>query len=434
MLGAIDAEQVRLLITFGSIIARIGLQGQADYAVANELLAQTTAAWGRQHPHCHTLCLEWSVWAGVGMGETLGAIDSLHREGIAAISVDEGIRRLKQAISQPHDSSRIVIAGRFGSPSTIQFADQDLPLLRFLERPRVHTPGVELVVDSTLSMQTDPYLRDHVYQGDSLLPAVVGFEAMAQTAMAVMNREQGPRHAPPAFENVELLHPVVVPEQGETQIRIAALARDEDTVELVLRTSETAFQQDHFRACVRLAGPPAVLSPRVKSCNCDEPLSMDPADLYGGILFHQGRFGRVKRYLQLSSTECVVDIDQYSGSDQYSGRDWYGTYLPQQMILGDPASRDAVIHCIQACIPHGTLLPIAVERVLIRSRDDQDLRVHAWQRCSDGDEFIYDVDVMQSGEIVEQWHGLRLRKVNRVEPAASWPWPLLVPYFESPPK
>jgi len=82
ILAAIDANQLHLLVTFGSIIARTGLHGEADYALANEWLTDLTERWQNDHPHCRCLAIEWSVWSGVGMGERLGRIDALRRAGI----------------------------------------------------------------------------------------------------------------------------------------------------------------------------------------------------------------------------------------------------------------------------------------------------------------------------------------------------------------
>src|SRR5687768_18100858 len=55
------------------------------------------------------------------------------------------------------------------------------------------------VVDAELSTTTDPYLDDHVFRGERLLPAVMGMEAMAQVFMALMQTDQ-----PPVFEQVTL--------------------------------------------------------------------------------------------------------------------------------------------------------------------------------------------------------------------------------------
>ncbi len=81
LLAAVSADRLKLLVTFGSIIARTGLPGEADYGVANEWLTRLTERFQRRHPACRCLALEWSVWSGVGMGDRLGRVDALARRG-----------------------------------------------------------------------------------------------------------------------------------------------------------------------------------------------------------------------------------------------------------------------------------------------------------------------------------------------------------------
>ena len=176
LLAAINPEQLRLFISFGSIIARTGLPGEADYGLANEWLRYLTEDLERAHPNCRCLTVDWSVWAGAGMGERLGTLDALIRQGIMPIPLDEGIAMLHRLLAQDGEQvpSSVVVAGRFGNPPTLRVEEQQLPFQRFLEQVRVHYPGVELVVDTTLSADTDPYLLDHLFMGDRLFPAVVG--------------------------------------------------------------------------------------------------------------------------------------------------------------------------------------------------------------------------------------------------------------------
>src|SRR5439155_8706573 len=77
VIEAIDPARLKLLVTFGSIIAAAGLQGEAHYALANELLARRTEELARRHPHWRCRALQWSVWSGVGMGERLGRLEQL---------------------------------------------------------------------------------------------------------------------------------------------------------------------------------------------------------------------------------------------------------------------------------------------------------------------------------------------------------------------
>src|SRR5262249_37605668 len=85
ILAAIDPARLRLLVTFGSIIARIGLPGEADYALANEWLSRLTGRWHAGHPHCRCLAVEWSLWSDVGMGARMGQIEALSRAGVMPI-------------------------------------------------------------------------------------------------------------------------------------------------------------------------------------------------------------------------------------------------------------------------------------------------------------------------------------------------------------
>jgi enediyne polyketide synthase len=102
------------------------------------------------------------------------------------------------------------------------------------------------------------------------------------------------------------------------------------------------------------------------------------------------------------------------------------------MLLGDPAIRDAAIHAIQACIPHGTILPVGIERVIL---GDAPLTgpclVRAEEREHVGDRFVYDLVIASpDGRECERWLGLRLQRVDQAAPTMAWAEPLLAPYLE----
>jgi enediyne polyketide synthase len=209
LLARLEASRLRCVLTFGSILAQVGLPGEADYAWANELLSRRLEAYAESHPETRCLSLEWSIWSGVGMGERLGRVEALAARNISAISPEDGVTWLIELFSRSDLPVRIFLSGRFGGPPTLALEERELPVARFLERIREHTPGVELVVDAELSSASDPYLADHVYAGAPLLPGVLGLEAMAQVAAAVANDARTP-----VFERVEFLQPVEVPADG----------------------------------------------------------------------------------------------------------------------------------------------------------------------------------------------------------------------------
>ena len=426
VLAAVDPDRLRLLVTFGSIIARTGLRGEADYAVANEWLARATERFAREHPGCRCLALEWSVWAGVGMGERLGTLESLMAQGISPIPPETGVELLRGLVSREMsagDAVSIVATSRFGESATLEVERPDLPLLRYLETPRVHVPGVELVVDAEVSADTDPHLADHVFRGEPLFAAVLGMEAMAQAAMALVGTDEIP-----VFEDAVFARPVAVPPGRSTTIRVAALMRAPGEVEVVLRDASTGFAADHFRAVCRFGGEMDGTSRLLVPFRPDtERIHLDPeGDLYSGILFHRGRFRRVQGYRSLCATECLAEI----APDGTTA--WFGRYLPDRLVLGDPGARDAAIHGIQACIPHATLLPTGVERVTTFGlAKDVPLLLAARERSRNGDDFIYDLELLTlDGRLRERWEGLKLRAVDRTVLPESWTASLLGPYVE----
>jgi enediyne polyketide synthase len=426
LMGAVNPDSLKLVITFGSIIGRAGLRGQADYATANDWMTDLTERLRTRlaeqgNPHCRCLALEWSVWSGAGMGEKLGVLESLIREGISPISLDAGMEMLHSVLATPTAPSSLVVMSRAGDLPTITLEPTELPLTRFIDRPRVYYPGIELIADAELSADRDPYLVDHLLDGDLLFPAVLGMEAMAQAAVLA-----GFAH-PVVLENVEFLRPIVVPPDGTTTIRIAALNRGEG-VDVAIRSSDTGFQADHFRATLRHTGTRPFDAERPVAAVRTSRVPLDAAaDLYGGVFFQGKRFQRVAGYRRLAATSCVVEISAGSSDD------WFGSYFSRALILGDPGARDAFMHGIQCCVPNATLLPAGVERIYPASPEELTGQVilHAVERLREGDTYTYDLDVCsEDGRILERWEGLRLQAVRKNDGRGPWIPSLLGPFLE----
>ncbi|HKY42287.1 MAG TPA: SDR family NAD(P)-dependent oxidoreductase [Pyrinomonadaceae bacterium] len=427
ILAEIDPLKLRLFISFGSVIGRSGMQGEADYALANETLRRITETWAAQHPHCKCLAVEWSIWSGVGMGERLGRVDALLRQGITPITPDEGVQVLNDLLVQDLPVTSVVAGGRFGSLPTLKTVEPELPFQRFLEKKLVYVPGVELIVDAELTIDSDPYLKDHVYQGQCLFPSVMGLEAMAQVSMALMETDQLP-----VFEGVQFNHPIVVSEDSSTRIRIAALKRSPGEIDVVVRCETTGFNVEHFSATCTFAKQDKTEArwlaknaiSKDKTCS-----NLLPAEhLYRNILFQSGRFERLESYRQLRARECVAEIRSQTGGD------WFSSYLPADLLLGDPGARDASLHGIQACIPHQTILPVEVERITISAaqRNVPIVLLRARERARKGKRFIYDLEIAaESGEVLETWEGLSLHPVEAIQLSEHhWVESLLEAYIE----
>src|SRR5205814_10705090 len=118
VLAAVDKDRIKLLVTFGSIIGRAGLRGEAHYATANDWLTELTLRFAREHPQARAVALEWSVWSGAGMGEKLGVVSALMRDGITPIPTEKGIDILRQVLADPQAPGTLVVCGRTSGLAT----------------------------------------------------------------------------------------------------------------------------------------------------------------------------------------------------------------------------------------------------------------------------------------------------------------------------
>ncbi len=431
LIAAVDGNSLRLLGTFGSVIGRAGLRGEADYALANACQSFLTEEFARAHPVCRCLAFESSAWSGIGMAERLGSLEALRRDGIAAIPPEQGVAWLRNLLSRKLPSISVVLAGRLGAHPPLPM-EGAAPLLRFLEKPRVFYPRVELVADAELSTASDPYLLDHVFQDQPLLPGVMALEAMAQAAMAVTGESKLP-----VLTDVRFERSLVVAVGARVTLRVAALVREPGNVEVVVRSSSTSFQVDHFRSICSFKEPPL---PSLEATPPPGPsrLAVDPErDLYGKLLFQSGRFRRLAGYRLLNARSCwaeiVTGVHANGAKRSEVSTNWFSQYLPSALVLGDAAARDAALHAVQACVPHAVLLPVGVKRLYaapLNTASPEELLVHASRRWVDGATYCYDVELRTADGILrEKWEELQLRKVADVS-NHSWPDPLVAAFLE----
>lgn len=408
ILAALDTTRLRLLVTYGSVIGRFGLPGEAHYALANGCMRELARVMARDLPNCQVHNLDWTAWSGAGMGERLDVLDSLLRSGVVPVPVDKGIDLLRQLLSSSIKNSTVGASGRLPHLQVEGEVDGET----YIQRVRSLVPGVELIAEADLDIVRDPYLLDHKMDGLVLLPAVCAMEAMAEAAAMVSGQ------AISGLADCRFDRPVIIPDNGSRTIRICALVTESGEIDLVLRSDESGSAVDHFsaRAVLEPSSPVEVAEgPRL-------PLpAHDGRHLYGPTFFHGPIFQRLRRYEHLEGTACVAVLD--------AGRRWN---LGGSLVLGDPTFNDATIHVLQACVPNRRLLPIGCDAFIVGTGTitADELVLSAVERARQGVEHVYDVSVRDArGTAVVSWRGLRLRDIGPLEPR-SWPPVLLGPYLQ----
>jgi len=417
--AAIDAAGPRLrrVISFGSILGRMGLKGETHYAIANAWQSAIAEDLARARPRCSVLSLEWSIWNGAGMGHRLGSLERLARYGVDAIALDDGIDAFERLV-QGGATGTLMVTSRFGPPSHVSLDATELPTLRFIDKVRVHYPGLELVVETELSTGRDPYLADHRIDGSAVLPAVVGLEAMAQVASALTGVDPAR-----AIEDAVFRQAVVIPDGGALRIQILALAGEDGRVETAIRTEDDGFATDHMRAAF-VFGPQSTI--RAPKRIDGHAAAIDAKPLYGSLLFQGEAFRRLGGYSRLSARRIAASL---RASDDHA---WFGTFEAQRLILGDPALRDALLHALQAAVPHLRVVPVSVERI-VRGAGGPPVRLEAVEKTATADTFVFDIVAHDAADaVVESWQGVTFRAISEIALDAVIPAvpEIVAPYLE----
>ena len=210
----LDFHRLKALIAFGSIIARIGFHGEAHYAHANELLRDRMEQLSATYRECRFLCIEWSVWSGLGMGENLARVDTLARMGVVPLTPEMGTEALFRALETNIPASSAVITSRIPAlPTVTSRSGDDQPPVpthsHTTDRSRVTLQGAQFAPGVYL-----PHSQCAVgSSGDGQPPVATQRNVIDRTRMALQRAEFAPTKAPDYFQRLgrwpegQLYHP-----------------------------------------------------------------------------------------------------------------------------------------------------------------------------------------------------------------------------------
>lgn len=381
LISAFKDAPPKIIAGLCSIIGITGMPGNAWYGFSNEALDVILRRFEAEHPDTHTLSIAYSIWRDEGMGARMGSVEILKAMGIDAIPSDEGVMRFVRLFVMDPGVHQVIVTSRLGGFDT--WSPKALPApkkTRYLEKLLHATPGVESVFQAHLTLEQDPYLKDHMFHGSYLLPAVFGLEAMAQ-AVAHVTGETGFGLGRVRIEEIKLKRPITVDPDTGADIVVWAEAQEHepDSATRVVRTgvskSNTGVKSDFFSATfvLGLEDKP----PRHAIAIPDEPLDIRPRlDLYRENLLFQGpRFQRIDKVWTISAINEKAENAIFSTKIHdltQVGEEAFPEPLHQAMFLGDPFFRDSLLQSGQLLVPKDTSLPVYIRCLDIYPRAEKE--------------------------------------------------------------
>ena len=388
LLAAVDPATLETLVAFGSTSGRLGGHGQADYSLANDMLAKIVGR-SRRERGLRSTAFHWHAWDEVGMASRPESRFVLEQFGLRFMPLAEGVRRFMDEIEAGLPDAEVLVTEPAMCPDAVTAAAIPAPrpvaaagsLVECVE-PRGGGGDVVFRLDPA----ADRFLLDHLQHGRPLLPAVMGAELLAQAAIAA-----GACDRVTEIRDFSVERPIGFPTDQPREVRVelvpTASGIEARGLAAVITADGRTAGEDRVHIAATVSGgpidpiratldePPFPFNPMVYQE--DAPLKHGPAfrTLTGLFLDRSGGWGRL-----VSLPGDPVTLPR-------GGRGWT---VPVALLDG----------CIVGCAVYSFILcgrrvevPVRFDRLRLASaaRDGEKCTVRMLYRSHDARESIYDL-------------------------------------------
>ena len=291
LLSATENDNLKLMLFFSSTTARLGRKGQVDYASANEILNKQAALENQKRKDCKVLSVNWGPWDG---GMVTSALKKLFREeGVGVIGLNAGAEYLINEIESDGPVETVVLGEAENLLEKISLNSYEIP-------PSVNHE-MSLSFERELTVETHPFLKSHVMNGQAVLPVAVILEWFAHGALHL-----NPGMQFHGFDNFRVLKGITLNTDESLSLKILAgetiHQADVSFVPVELRSGEML----HASAVMVLAdGYETNVLPQLKEVSGE--YRYQKAEYYNnGQLFHGHDLQGVKQVLACSDKGIVA--------------------------------------------------------------------------------------------------------------------------------
>jgi len=192
VVAAVDPSHLESVVAFGSTSGRLGGLGQADYSLANDMLAKIIGRLRSGRAALRATVFHWHAWDEVGMASRPESRFVLEQFGMKFMPLAEGVDRFMTEIEAGLPEAEVLVTepvfcldarstavGHAHAAAASAKVGSCGSLVAAVDRSG-ETTNVSVVLDPT----ADRFLTEHLQYKRPLLPAVMGAELLAQATIA----------------------------------------------------------------------------------------------------------------------------------------------------------------------------------------------------------------------------------------------------------
>jgi hypothetical protein len=339
LLEASRGDDLRYIVLFSSVSGRLGNIGQADYAMANEVLNKTACQQAQQHQQCKVISVNWGPWDG-GMVDP-GLKRHFEHRGVGLIAPQLGATAMLEEMATPLGYPVEVVVEGLLTHQPQQISQQPADT-RKKQQP-LNEP-LSLAAKRQINLSQYPVLESHYLNGRPVVPLALITEWLAHGAL----------HANPGLvlhgiDHLRLFKGIALEKslkrislmtgtpkrKGDTYEVSVEIHDDDDDAKQFIHTSATAILMDQI--------PPPPLFSENGHFKASPPLrSLD--DYYNDLLFHGDALQGLKQIIRISDEGMTASIEAAPAPSKWINDPWRSQWIVDPLVL-DCAFQMAIIWC-----------------------------------------------------------------------------------------
>jgi len=333
LLDATRNDPVKHIVCFSSITARIGNRGQADYAMANEVLNKMAHRESFLRKDCRVVSINWGPWDGGMVGDALRR--EFERSHVPLIPLKAGAQcMLQELLSDPGGPVEVVIGSGFSHPEPTM-------------RPSPAPETLSLSIKREIDIDRYPILEAHMLNGKPVVPFALITEWLGHGAL-----HENPGLQLSGLDDIRILKGIRL-DDGKKTIRLMTGKTRKNGLNFEMDVEIRDGFKDgkeviHTRARAVLSNelpvPPEFDISRylVKSHGYTRPIE----EVYEKILFHGNALKGLQRILTLSPQAMVAELVSAPPPDHWTTEPLRSRWIGDPLVL-DAAFQMAIVWCFE---------------------------------------------------------------------------------------
>ncbi|MFH2218061.1 MAG: SDR family oxidoreductase [Pseudomonadota bacterium] len=342
LLEATRPDPLKYLVLFSSVTARIGNIGQADYAMANEVLNKIAQQEATARPDCRVVSINWGPWDG---GMVCSALKrKFEKNNIDLIPPEAGAMCMIYEMAGERGSPAEVVIGANVAPDKGK-AESRFAVSR-RQAARLKNEKLSLALKREIDIHGYPILQAHILDGKPVVPFALIAEWLGYGAL-----HENPGLTLHGLDDMRVLIGIKLDSEKKIIRLMAGKARKNGShfsVDVEVRDGiHQGVETIHSRATAvltdELTPPPYFDKTRIAGSKA-YPRSMD--EVYDKILFHGSELRGIREIINCSPRGMAARIAPAPSPLKWMTDPIRSRWIGDPLVL-DSAFQMAIVWCFE---------------------------------------------------------------------------------------